>query len=851
MAHRTVLSTLLSALALSLLFLVTGCDFDGTYAGGSSPPATETSSLDPDAFYTASVGGSVGDGPIVGATIKVFARSGELLPTTTLSDNTADYSFSIRTQGRNYPLTIVADGGTDIVTNREPDFKLVTTVMKPGNGQTANLNPYSTLIVLAAQHAGGITEENIAKATEAVVSRYGFGLNPALLPDPLFTLMDESNVHLIVKASETMGEMIRRVRNAMTAAGTYVDGNDVVRALGADLVDGWIDGRGADGYDRRIAAVANVASSAVMVEAMANRLHVYDVDAARYMDDAIRQVRPNAPASINTRNVSIPTEALDQSLRSLRAAKVVKNDSRITEIYERVAGAKPGTTEFNALSSDGIQTMSSKFHNPLNGAVLATAFISEQTKLDKINSRAGTGTDPGDDSTTDDTPIDEPILEEGTTGGDEPTEDSNNNDAIEEPVENDDKTTNDEPAQEDSKNTGTGGGSSGTDSGGDSTENGDTPSEPGSALDDPAIETLWENYGWLQFDGGEQSMLNPGFSLTEISSGSFTFEAMVQYMGAESRTWSPIFGSSSATSGGGQILNIGKASGTFDLHIRLGDLAHLEIASPKLFDGIERHLAVAFDHDAQEIRVYVDRVLIHPPTSVAGALTSTTSDLLLGAVGHSSSERWKGWIGPTRVSSVALESSQLLGSAGEPVDPRPNKAPTISGTPETALVVGTPWSFTPNASDPDGDTLTFTIRNQPSWAEFDPETGRLWGIPHESGRYGEITITVEDTHEATASLDPFTLQVDEPTLGTATVSWEAPTSRTDGSALPSSELAGYRVYWGTDPNNLERMDEINNQGVLSLHIANLEKGTWHFAVTALCSKGLESPKSEIGSKTIM
>jgi hypothetical protein len=229
--------------------------------------------------------------------------------------------------------------------------------MKPGNGQTANLNPYSTLIVLAAQHAGGINEENIAKATEAVVSRYGFGLDPALMPDPMRTPMDESNVHLIVKASETMGEMIRRTRDALMAVNfevegvdgklRVIDGDGVVKALAADLVDGWVDGRGAEGYDRRIAAVANVASAAVMVEAMANRLHVYDVDSTMYMDNAIRQVRPNAPASSNTRNVSIPAEALDQSLRALRAAKVVKNDSRITEIYERVAGAsqaRPSST---------------------------------------------------------------------------------------------------------------------------------------------------------------------------------------------------------------------------------------------------------------------------------------------------------------------------------------------------------------------------------------------------------------------------------------------------------------------------------------------------------------------------
>jgi hypothetical protein len=110
MAHRNALTAALSALALSLLFLLTGCEFDSGYAGGTSMPVTETSSLEPDTLYTASVGGSVGDGPIVNARLRVFSNSGDLLMTTS-SDNTADYSLSIRTQGRNYPLTIVADGG--------------------------------------------------------------------------------------------------------------------------------------------------------------------------------------------------------------------------------------------------------------------------------------------------------------------------------------------------------------------------------------------------------------------------------------------------------------------------------------------------------------------------------------------------------------------------------------------------------------------------------------------------------------------------------------------------------------------------------------------------------------------
>jgi hypothetical protein len=184
----------------------------------------------------------------------------------------------------------------------------------------------------------------------------------------------------------------------------------------------------------------------------------------------------------------------------------------------------------------------------------------------------------------------------------------------------------------------------------------------------------------------------------------------------------------------------------------------------------------------------------------------------------------------------------------EPIYYQPNAAPVISGTPTTALVVGQPWSFSPDASDPDGDVLTFSIDVLPDWAKFDKMTGQMSGTPMQAGSYGPITITVRD-HLDRASLQAFTLQVDEPTLGTAMVSWEPPTTRTDGSAL--TDLAGYRVYYGKDPNNLSHTIVIDGVGQTEQFIDNLDAGTWYFAVTAVCSKGLESPRSEIGSKTIL
>jgi hypothetical protein len=89
-----------------------------------------------------------------------------------------------------------------------------------------------------------------------------------------------------------------------------------------------------------------------------------------------------------------------------------------------------------------------------------------------------------------------------------------------------------------------------------------------------------------------------------------------------------------------------------------------------------------------------------------------------------------------------------------------NTAPTISGTPDSEVTAGTPYAFTPTANDVNGDTLTFAIENQPSWATFDPVTGRLSGNPGvgDAGSYLDIVIGVSDG-ELSASLGPFTINV--------------------------------------------------------------------------------------------
>jgi hypothetical protein len=87
-------------------------------------------------------------------------------------------------------------------------------------------------------------------------------------------------------------------------------------------------------------------------------------------------------------------------------------------------------------------------------------------------------------------------------------------------------------------------------------------------------------------------------------------------------------------------------------------------------------------------------------------------------------------------------------------------APTISGTPVTSVNEDENYLFTPSASDINGDELTFSIENLPSWANFDPKIGSLTGIPsnNDVGTYSNIIITVDDgTH--TTSLDSFNIEV--------------------------------------------------------------------------------------------
>ncbi len=183
------------------------------------------------------------------------------------------------------------------------------------------------------------------------------------------------------------------------------------------------------------------------------------------------------------------------------------------------------------------------------------------------------------------------------------------------------------------------------------------------------------------------------------------------------------------------------------------------------------------------------------------------------------------------------------------VEAAPNRPPVISGTPATSVTVGQGYSFTPTASDPDGQTLGFTIANKPSWATFNSSTGRLSGTPAaaDAGTYPGIVITVSDGTDS-AVLPGFTLTVQQIQLGSVTLAWTPPTQNTDQSAL--TDLKGYRVKYGTSAANLNLAIDLPNPGITSVMIEDLAPGTWYFAMSAYNTSNVESDLSNVTSKVI-
>lgn len=179
-----------------------------------------------------------------------------------------------------------------------------------------------------------------------------------------------------------------------------------------------------------------------------------------------------------------------------------------------------------------------------------------------------------------------------------------------------------------------------------------------------------------------------------------------------------------------------------------------------------------------------------------------------------------------------------------------NNPPTISGTPTASILMGNSYSFAPTASDPDGDTLSFSIQNKPSWANFNTINGSITGQVQlaDVGIYQNIAIAVSDGARS-AQLAPFSVEVVQQGDGTVTLSWTPPTENTDGT--PLLDLASYKIYYGLAAGNYPNEIVISNPGVATFVVEGLVPNTYFFVATAVNAQGVESDFSNVTTKVVL
>lgn len=791
--------------------------------------------------------GSVGDGPVSGASMRVLTADGELL-SEFQSDSVGAYKIMVQANDSDYPLIVDAWNGTDLVTNLPPDFAMRGAAIEYQSQLVANVNPFSTLAIEAALDLnGGLTGNNIETAQTIVTAAFNGGLSTLLADGPMFASINERNIAEIIRASESLAEVVRRTRNWKNAFGFSTSADQVVESLGSDLIDEVIDGAGGSRSDARAAAVSTVVSAQVLLEAMSNELRVNGIDATSSMEAAIQQVS-SLPANPQLGDLTVTAGMIQQVKTGLTAAAVVSQDNALTQLRVAVSGIQPGfgpALVKSVLPANYRQTLEN---------ILPLVAGADSSTLAAINDVARTGgTDPQANRAPTITGTPASQVAAGTPYQFVPTAADADGDTLAFSITG-------KPAWL-NFNASTGA-LSGT----------PTASNAGS----------FSNIV-IRVTDGEATASLPAFSITvtvpnvnsppaisgtpstaAVVGSAYSFTPTASDADGDPLTFSitgrPAWATFNTQTG--RLNGTPTSAGTFsNIVIRVSDgqattslpAFSIVVTSPAPTNraptisgtpatAINAGQAYSFTPTASDPDG--DNLTFSITGRPSWMTFSSSNGRLSGTPAASNAGTYSNIV--IRVSDGQASSSLAAFSITVNVT---NAPPTISGTPSSSVNANSAYSFTPTANDPDGDTLTFSVSGLPGWASFNTTNGRVSGTPGDQdvGTYSGIRITVSDG-TATAALGPFSITVQQVSLGSVTLNWTPPTQNEDGT--PLTDLAGYRFLWGPSAGNYPNSVTVNNPGITSYVIDNLAPGTYVFAAKAVNSAGVESQFSNTASKTI-
>ena len=118
-----------------------------------------------------------------------------------------------------------------------------------------------------------------------------------------------------------------------------------------------------------------------------------------------------------------------------------------------------------------------------------------------------------------------------------------------------------------------------------------------------------------------------------------------------------------------------------------------------------------------------------------------------------------------------------------------NNSPVIESDPITTAKEGAAYTYDVEATDPNGDTLEFSLLVHPTGMTIDSTTGVVTWTPTES-QIGEIEVVVEVSDGSKSDTQPFTITVDE-TLLTSIVVLPATMEITAGSSKTITSVTAH------------------------------------------------------------
>ena len=103
-----------------------------------------------------------------------------------------------------------------------------------------------------------------------------------------------------------------------------------------------------------------------------------------------------------------------------------------------------------------------------------------------------------------------------------------------------------------------------------------------------------------------------------------------------------------------------------------------------------------------------------------------------------------------------------------------NQAPNITSTPITLATVNQPYAYNVDATDPDGDTLTYSLSTKPAGMTINSSTGLINWTPASTGDYNVIVEVSDNGYPVLSTTQSFTIHVGEAPINQAPVITSTP-----------------------------------------------------------------------------